>query len=308
VRLPFDRIRAEGAAEWLGNRYPYHYLSRLLGDSHTLPEQQRRYSLLLLRAGTQRVSVQVDQLRGNQEVVVKNIGPQLARVIGIAGATVLGDGEVVLILNPIALASREIKALAHEIEAPSVPAVEAAAPRLPTVMIVDDSLTVRKITGRLLSREGSHVLAAKDGVDALEQLLDSVPDVMLVDIEMPRMDGFDLTRNVRADARLSTWYSGLVTTALFCVASVVLQHFVPPVGLVGWIWVLLIGITTTTGVAVLFVSTTRIGPFLTALTMNLEPLLATVLSALFLGELFTPVQALGAAVMIASLFAFQLRR
>lgn len=113
---------------------------------------------------------------------------------------------------------------------------------------------------------------------------------------------------LRADARLSTWYSGLVTTALFCVASLVLQHFVPPAGLVGWLWVLLIGITTTTGVALLFVSTTRIGPFLTALTMNLEPLLATVLSALFLGELFTPVQALGAMVMIASLFAFQLRR
>jgi chemosensory pili system protein ChpA (sensor histidine kinase/response regulator) len=71
-------------------------------------------------------------------------------------------------------------------------------------MVVDDSLTVRKITGRLLAREGYQVLLAKDGVEALEQLLDIVPDVMLVDIEMPRMDGFDLTRNVRADARLKT--------------------------------------------------------------------------------------------------------
>jgi len=195
-----NAIRAEGAAEWLGNRYPYHYLPRLLGDPNAVPEQQRRYSVLLLRAGAQRVAVQVDQLRGNQEVVIKNIGPQLARVIGIAGATVLGDGEVVLILNPIALASREIRTLAQPAV---VPAAEApAGPRLPTVMIVDDSLTVRKIAGRLLSREGYHVLAAKDGVDALEQLLDIVPDVMLVDIEMPRMDGFDLTRNVRADARL----------------------------------------------------------------------------------------------------------
>ncbi len=193
------KIQAEGAAEWLGNRYPYHYLPRLLGDSQAVPEPQRRYSLLLLRAGVQRVSVQVDELRGNQEVVIKNIGPQLARVVGMAGATVLGDGEVVLILNPIALSSREIKALGRR-AAPEAKAP--VAPRLPTVMIVDDSLTVRKITGRLLSREGYHVLAAKDGVDALEQLLDIVPDVMLVDIEMPRMDGFDLTRNVRADARL----------------------------------------------------------------------------------------------------------
>lgn len=168
-----------------------------------MPEQQRRYSLLLLRAGTQRVSIQVDELRGNQEVVIKNIGPQLARVIGIAGATVLGDGEVVLILNPIALASREVKALAAEAATPVAPQEEVpAAPHLPTVMVVDDSLTVRKIAGRLLSREGYHVLTAKDGVDALEQLLEVIPDVMLVDIEMPRMDGFDLTRNVRADARL----------------------------------------------------------------------------------------------------------
>jgi chemosensory pili system protein ChpA (sensor histidine kinase/response regulator) len=76
------------------------------------------------------------------------------------------------------------------------------APARPRVMVVDDSLTVRKITGRLLAREGYEVLTAKDGVEALEQLAGVTPDVMLVDIEMPRMDGFDLTRNIRADARL----------------------------------------------------------------------------------------------------------
>ncbi len=196
-----EKIRSEGAVEWLENRYPYYYLPRLLGDTYTLPEQQRRYSFLLLKAGTQRVSVQVDELRGNHEVVVKNIGPQLARVIGITGATVLGDGSIVLILNPIALASREPR-LTEGGEGASAFSGVAQAIHLPTVMIVDDSLTVRKITGRLLSREGYHVLAAKDGVEALEQMLDIVPDVMLVDIEMPRMDGFDLTRNVRADTRL----------------------------------------------------------------------------------------------------------
>ncbi|MCZ7655009.1 MAG: chemotaxis protein CheW [Rhodocyclaceae bacterium] len=165
------------------------------GDAQAVPEQQRRYSLLLLRAGSQRVSVQVDELCGNQEMVVKNIGPQLARVIGIAGATVLGDGEVVLILNPIALASREIRASAREAIVSAVPRGGGRAGDA----LADgngrrsDSLTVRKIAGRLLSREGYHVITAKDGVDTLEQLLDVVPDVMLVDIEMPRMDGFDLT-------------------------------------------------------------------------------------------------------------------
>jgi len=201
-----EKIRNDGYAEWLGNRYPFFFLPMLLGDANAVPEPQRRESILLLRSGTQRVAVQVDELRGNQEIVIKNIGPQLARVIGISGATVLGDGEVVLILNPIALASREHKVdVRHEGDAADgVPAVTAApaVPRLPTVMIVDDSLTVRKITSRLLSREGYQVLTAKDGVDALEQLLDVLPDVMLVDIEMPRMDGFDLTRNVRGDARL----------------------------------------------------------------------------------------------------------
>jgi chemosensory pili system protein ChpA (sensor histidine kinase/response regulator) len=69
-------------------------------------------------------------------------------------------------------------------------------------MVVDDSLTVRKITSRLLTREGYQVVLAKDGVDALEQLLEVMPDVVISDIEMPRMDGFDLVRNIRADKRL----------------------------------------------------------------------------------------------------------
>jgi chemosensory pili system protein ChpA (sensor histidine kinase/response regulator) len=194
-------IRAEGATTWLGDRYAWHYLPNLLGDAAARPDDSvRRHWLLLLRAGNQHVALEVDDLVGNQELVVKNVGPQLARVVGIAGATVLGDGEISLIINPIALAGRSARVAA----APAVAAAQPAAPaqRAGTVMVVDDSLTVRKITGRLLAREGYHVLTAKDGVEALEQLLDVTPDVMLVDIEMPRMDGFDLTRNVRADERL----------------------------------------------------------------------------------------------------------
>jgi chemosensory pili system protein ChpA (sensor histidine kinase/response regulator) len=192
----------KGEIEWMGNRYPLHFLPKLLGDPDALPETRRQYWILFLRSGTQRVAVQVDELQGNQEVVVKNIGPQLARVVGIAGATVLGDGQVVLILNPVALASRAplasvVRQATPQEAAPAVPAVT-----LPTVMVVDDSLTVRKITGRLLAREGYQVVTAKDGVDALEQLIDVMPDVVLSDVEMPRMDGFDLVRNIRADERL----------------------------------------------------------------------------------------------------------
>lgn len=194
-------LQEKGEAEWQGHHYPLHLLSHLLGAVAAQPEVHRRYWVLLLRSGSQRVAVQVDELHGNQEVVVKNIGAQLARVVGIAGATVLGDGRVVLILNPVALASRGVVSLLPSAEVPAVPAVVPEA-RLPTVMVVDDSLTVRKITSRLLAREGYQVMLAKDGVDALEQLVDDLPDVILSDIEMPRMDGFDFVRNVRADERL----------------------------------------------------------------------------------------------------------
>ncbi len=195
-------IREAGEVVWKDNTYPFHFLPHLLGDLAAVPEASRQYWVLLLRSGSQRVAVLVDELKGNQEVVVKNVGAQLARVVGIAGATVLGDGRVVLILNPVALASRTPVSTVHMAVPTMLPPVLTEVAAVPTVMVVDDSLTVRKITSRLLMREGYQVLLAKDGVDALEQLIDAAPDVILSDIEMPRMDGFDLVRNVRSDARL----------------------------------------------------------------------------------------------------------
>jgi len=199
----FEKIHAAGQVEWTGRRYPLFYLPDLLGEQGAGlgAGGARKYrSVLLLRAGAESISLLVDDMIGNQEVVVKNIGPQLARVPGVTGATVLGTGEIVLILNPVQLAQRPRPTLAA-----GGTAMQAAVPledTRPRVMVVDDSLTVRKVTGRLLAREGYEVVTAKDGVDALEQLANFVPAVMLVDIEMPRMDGFDLTRNVRGDARL----------------------------------------------------------------------------------------------------------
>ncbi len=193
---------------WQDRKYPFFYLPRLLGNPGHNPETTRYNSVLLLKSGQNLTAVHVDEMIGNQEVVVKNIGPQLARVSGIAGATVLGNGEVVLIINAVQLAQR----MDVTTEAPMVvktpqaaraaqAAAEAAGP--PLVMIVDDSLTVRKITERLMTREGFDIVTAKDGLDALQLVSERIPDIILLDIEMPRMDGFEFAKNLKADPKLA---------------------------------------------------------------------------------------------------------
>ena len=163
---------------------------------------------MIVRSAAQRVAVHVDEIIGNQEVVVKNVGSQLSRLPGLVGLTLLPSGAVTLIYNPVALATVHASAArdgaAQGGPEPALPApVEAGTvERAPMVMVVDDSLTVRRVTQRLLVREGYRVVTAKDGLDALERLAEERPAVLLSDIEMPRMDGFDLLRNVRADARL----------------------------------------------------------------------------------------------------------
>ncbi|NEX64463.1 hybrid sensor histidine kinase/response regulator [Noviherbaspirillum sp. 17J57-3] len=213
----------DGAVVWQGQRVPLHYLPALLGDRQSSPVGQQYTPLMIIKSGNDRVAIHVDEVIGNREVVVKNIGPQLARMTGIAGATVLGSGDIVLILNPVPLSMRQAQELLRaprqtpsdapdnmgavaDLVHPATPQAGAPAPvqGLRTqhiVMVVDDSLTVRRVTQRLLSREGYQVVLAKDGVDALEHLQSVTPDVLLVDIEMPRMDGFDFTRNVRGDER-----------------------------------------------------------------------------------------------------------
>jgi chemosensory pili system protein ChpA (sensor histidine kinase/response regulator) len=177
-----------------GQLLPFHYLPVLLGEGGAFEPGLRSRPVLVLQGAGERIALQVDEVLGNREVVIKNLGPQLARVPGIAGATVLGTGDIVLILNPLALGRNAGSPTA----APG--AAQPAPVHRPTVMVVDDSLTVRRVTQRLLEREGYRVALAKDGVDALEQLPEVRPDLMLVDIEMPRMDGFDLVRHVRGDA------------------------------------------------------------------------------------------------------------
>jgi chemosensory pili system protein ChpA (sensor histidine kinase/response regulator) len=196
VREPELAAAADaGTLEAGGQLLPFHYLPALLGEGDRFEPGLRSRPVLLLHSAGERIALQVDEVLGNREVVIKNLGPQLARVPGIAGATVLGTGDIVLILNPLALGRN-----AGSLTTAPAAAAQPAPGHRPTVMVVDDSLTVRRVTQRLLEREGYRVALAKDGVDALEQLPDVRPDLMLVDIEMPRMDGFDLVRHVRGDA------------------------------------------------------------------------------------------------------------
>ncbi len=195
-------LHGEQKIEWQDRIYPLHYLSQLLSDKEVVQENHPRNPVLLLRSGEHRIALHVDELLGNQEAVVKNIGPQLARLPGIAGATVLGNGAVVLILNPPQLAQR-IAGIGRAGKAAraDTPASVKPLSNLPLIMVVDDSLTVRKITSRMLTRAGYQVVTATDGVDALEKLEEFTPDVMLLDIEMPRMDGFALARELRRDPK-----------------------------------------------------------------------------------------------------------
>jgi chemosensory pili system protein ChpA (sensor histidine kinase/response regulator) len=179
--------------------YPYMHLGQRFGINTPALRNGRKVPVLLGRTGTREVAIQVDGLGGTREVVIKTLGPQLAELKGLAGATILGDGRVVLILDVPGLWYREDTLyVEHRPEAKAVAPVK----EHPTVMVVDDSLTVRKVTSKHLQKRGIDVMVAKDGIDAVEQLRERVPDVMLVDIEMPRMDGYELTSRVRGDSQL----------------------------------------------------------------------------------------------------------
>lgn len=207
-----------------GHDVPFFWMGSLLQHGLRGVVEGRTAQVVVVRSAAQHVALHVDLVLGNQEVVVKNLGPQLSRLPGLAGISVLADGSTVLIYNPVALMAvygarihealaaqhrPQPQALADQAQPKQAPAAAhpqdlAMAPaEPPLVMVVDDSLTVRRVTQRLLQREGYRVLLAKDGLDALEKLTEHRPAVMLCDIEMPRMDGFDLVRNVRGDPRLA---------------------------------------------------------------------------------------------------------
>lgn len=209
VRISPERIYdyyQSGAAtlNFEDNDYRVRYLNEILSGNklnELVVNTNTSVPLIIIknRSG-QNMALQVDQIAGSRiEVVVKPLGQQFSNLSGISAATIMGDGSVMLILDLIALMRNA--ALGREIAKPAI-SVRSSTESKATILVVDDSVTVRKVTSRFLERQGFNVVLAKDGIDALEILQETTPDLMLLDIEMPRMDGFEVASQVRHNRRL----------------------------------------------------------------------------------------------------------
>jgi len=166
-----------------------------------MPESPvRLLPMVVTQAGDSQVAFVVDQLLGGREVVVKTLGSHLRRVQGVIGCTVMGDGSVVLILNP-----RELARPGHQHMTAQQAAVKLQSTQCSEVfevLIVDDSFSVRQVVSNLIKNAGWHPMLARDGLEALEIIQRSAapPALILLDVEMPRMDGYELTATLRAHA------------------------------------------------------------------------------------------------------------
>ena len=194
----------ESTYEFAGSSYELKHLGGILtGEQGDYSRSGQLFPVLLARTGDQSVALHVDGLIGRREIVVKPVGAQISTVRGISGATILGDGRVVVILEMNSLVLGDSLFHVSEAETVDVDTVEEVEEKRETiVMVVDDSITIRKVTERMLTRNDIKVVTAKDGVDAVSQLQEIKPDVMLLDIEMPRMDGYEVATHVRNDPRL----------------------------------------------------------------------------------------------------------
>ena len=196
------------AYTYAGDEYLIYELSHLLNMPPSRIIDEAQLPLLMTRTGDQRAAVRIDGVIGSREIVVKSVGPQISSVPGIFGATIMGDGSVVMILD-LAPLVRRAAALRERVEAGEMPLPAITPPQPifeprahPLIMVVDDSITMRKVTTRVLERNDMDVITAKDGLDAVEKLQDKVPDIVLLDVEMPRMDGYELATYMKNDPRL----------------------------------------------------------------------------------------------------------
>jgi chemosensory pili system protein ChpA (sensor histidine kinase/response regulator) len=202
VRLPREEVaahlRSDSATFTYGDhKYRLQPLALYVGlEAAPLAETDAAIPVVLVRAGEHSTGLVADELIGSREIVVKPVGPQISAIRGISGATILSDGRVVIILDITALVRAEWRVRA------TAPTPRERGDRRIFALVVDDSITVRRVTQRLLERNGMRVMTARDGADAMTLLAEHVPDIILLDIEMPRMDGYEVAAQVRADPRL----------------------------------------------------------------------------------------------------------
>ncbi len=192
--------------QYSDRHYPVHNLGILVSSERVLPFEEvkdRRPPTLLFRSAEASAALQVEAVMGNQEIIVKPISPQFNGVPGISGATVLGDGRVVVVLELAALVRNIGSQRQKQLESRALRAArqEARQEKL-SIMVIDDSITMRKVTARILERHNIHAITAKDGLDAVAMLQTQVPDLAILDIEMPRMDGFEVVAHVRNQSNL----------------------------------------------------------------------------------------------------------
>jgi chemosensory pili system protein ChpA (sensor histidine kinase/response regulator) len=201
ARREFDELlqQENPLVEYSSRQYRLRHLGMYLGlGPASIPADETQIAVILVEAGENSTALIVDETTDNREIVVKPIGPQLAAIRGIAGATILGDGRIVVILDPGSLVR---SAIAGEFVIKQPVVQEADLP--PLALVVDDSITMRRVTQRLLERNGMRVITAKDGIEALEMLQEQRPQILILDIEMPRMDGYELAGRVRNNPEIA---------------------------------------------------------------------------------------------------------
>ena len=198
-------LEGDGQYRYGGEEYPLIELEPQLDLTPAEMEGGASLSLLMIATGDQRAALRVAEIQGHREIVLKPVGPQISAIPGVLAGTIMGDGQVVVILDIAPLIERALdqQRLPGRVESADQAPAQQEAKRTPLVMVVDDSITMRRVTTRILEHHGLEVITARDGVEAVDLLYERVPDLMLLDIEMPRMDGFEVAAHVRDDARLS---------------------------------------------------------------------------------------------------------
>jgi two-component system chemotaxis sensor kinase CheA len=216
ARIPLSAVRSVENRETVEMESEVLSFVRL-ADILEMPRQEKRgvepelVRLFVLGHEGRRIAFAVDEVLGEQEVLVKGLGPQLARVRNVSGATVLGTGQVVPILHPGDLLKSAVKGAETMAGAFPDRGEADAAPRK-SVLVVEDSITARTLLKNILETAGYETLSAVDGMDALDRLRSGKIDLVVSDVDMPRMNGFDLTARVRASREFADLPVVLVTS------------------------------------------------------------------------------------------------